>query len=96
MEPKRRECFLKTREVNYARCYWEARVMTKKVSIMHGSVEVVGDFWQQKFQESGRGRARWEWEEKKPGSEEMQTWSRQLFCGLALKWVENVATPGSR
>ena len=45
MEPKRRECFVKTREVNYARCYWEVRVMTKKVSIMHSSVKVVGDFW---------------------------------------------------
>ena len=63
---------------------------------MHGTVEVVGDFWQEKFQRSGRGRARLEWEGKKPGSEEMQTLSRQLFCGLALRGIENVATPGSR
>ena len=96
MEPKRRECFLKTREVNYARGYWEVRVMTKNVSIMHGFLEVVSDFRPWKFQESGRGRARLEWEGKKPGSEEMQTPSRQLFCGLALKGVENVATPGRR
>ena len=46
---------------------------------MHGTVEVVGDFWQVKFQGSGRGRARLEWEGKKPGSEEMQTLSRHYF-----------------
>lgn len=80
MEPNRRQCFMKTREVNYARCYWEVRVMIKKKSaIMHGTVEVVGDFWQEKFQGSGRGRARLEWEGKKPGSEEMQTLSRHYF-----------------
>lgn len=59
-----------------------------KVSIIYGSVEDVGDFCQKKFQESSRGEARLEREGEKPGSEEMETLSRQLFCGLALKEVE--------
>lgn len=56
--------------------------------IHYGSVEDVGDFCQKKFQESSRGEARLEREGEKPGSEEMETLSRQLFCVLALKEVE--------
>ena len=54
-------------------------IKKKKSAIMHGIAEVVGDFWQEKFQRSGRGRARLEWEGKKPGSEEMQTLNRHYF-----------------